>query len=353
MTALSFVVGLASGLSKWARNLRPARLVMGKAAKNNKTCQMFLKRLEKLQGESKDKYQCKTRHADGRVETYHLGNIAFVLSEGDASCAMDFLNALGQAGRTQKVDVLSPVDDWEKWGDAVVSIGGGHDRSTEIWKRVKAQGGAGIEKVEDYCAPLGKKLPGFKAQGIEGTFFELKNEYYDLDSRFGVILKTALGETDTWLLMGLGTESTQACGYMLKRNLSFLGALWGSSSFSALIHYDARTGIETAEFWKVLPRPVWWRRAFCWRSRRRLRKAIGKANHQAIVEYFEKVDSLPAAAKDKARPGREQNKDQRLAQRPGGPPAKTTQPTSLSGTTTVATTPWPEDDEEAADVDGG
>jgi hypothetical protein len=171
-------------------------------------------------------------------------NTPRVIATADAIAIADVLNAAGQVGRYERIEIVDPVAHWRHWDCTVVCVGGSF-KSEEVFRKCK-------------------DLPVI----IEGSLFKIVSGNRPLQAvgnqDFGLICKTFNPENgrDIWLVIGLGGVGTESAGFYLRNNLRALGAVFGKSPFSIVVRASITGGGRQATlFWHS--GISWYRKLIC------------------------------------------------------------------------------------------
>lgn len=182
----------------------------------------------------------------------HLGvqkklRIDPILSQAEVDCLADIYNILGRCGRVENTVSADLINDWNKWSNPMFSVGFNP-------KTMKL-----IEKCEPMYFEL---LSNTSKGGMEIRDIGQKVSYDSfLPNDAGVIQKTYVkGErTPVFIMAGIGTAGTSACGFVLSKHLAELGKLYGDSPFCVFLRVTTNEGRESAYIDRICPRPAWFR----------------------------------------------------------------------------------------------
>lgn len=219
-------------LNKLATYL-PRRAALGELAKNSVPCLIFVNHLFTPARDNKYSLSVPDYFPPGTTGLIESRiNIPRVIAKSDATAIADILNAMGQVGRDEAIEIVDPVTHWQQWDSAIVCVGGSF-KSDEIFRK---------------CKDLPVVLDGANFRVVpENRVISAKN---NLD--FGLICKTSNPENhrDIWLIIGLGANGTESAGFYLRNNLQMLGLVFGRSPFSIVIRASMTGGGRQASlFW--------------------------------------------------------------------------------------------------------
>ncbi len=203
----------------------PRRAVLGELAKNSVPCMIFVNQLFTPARDNRYEFSLPdyfpprtTGQVDGRV------NVPYVIAKSDATAIADVLNALGQVGRYEAIEIVDPATHWQQWDSAIVCVGGSF-KADEIFKK---------------CKDLPVVLDGgnFKVVAEDRILSAINDE------DFGLICKTCNPENrrEIWLIIGLGVWGTESAGFYLRNNLRRLGLVFGPYPFSVIIRTSITGG---------------------------------------------------------------------------------------------------------------
>jgi hypothetical protein len=176
-------------------------------------------------------------------------NIPHVIATSDAIAIADILNAVGQVGRHEAIQIVDPVGYWDQWDATTVCVGGS-PKSDEVFRK---------------CRNIPVVLDGatFRIAAANLSLQAINNE------DFGLISKTINPENhhDIWLIIGLGARGTESAGFYLRNNLRMLGSVFGRSPFSVIVRTSITGGGRQASLrwhsdigklrWMLHPVPCW------------------------------------------------------------------------------------------------
>lgn len=236
------------------KNLLPIRLALGVLCSNAVPCLIFVKHLHTPQYDNRYKFKQPDYfppQTTGKEET--AINIPSVIAKADTTAIGDLLNAMGQAGRHEAIEVVDPVTHWDKWDGSIACVGGSF-KAHQVWNK---------------CEPLPVVLDG-------GTFRVLPTGDRLVAENlqdFSLICKTKNPDNgrDVWLIVGLGAYGTEAAGYFLRTSLATLGKMFGSSCFAVVVRTTLTEGGRQASLWWYTPDVKWWRKVVFWPTYRRFK----------------------------------------------------------------------------------
>jgi hypothetical protein len=210
--------------SKIATRL-PRRAVLGELAKNDVPCMIFVIQLSSPARDNRYEFSLPdyfpphtTGQVDGRV------NVPHVIAKSDATAIADVLNALGQVGRYEAIEIVDPATHWQQWDSTIVCVGGS-SKADEIFKKCKN-------------LPIVLDDAKFKVVAEDRILSATNNQ------DFGLICKTRNPENrrEIWLIIGLGVRGTESAGFYLRNNLRRLGLVFGPYPFSVIIRTSITGG---------------------------------------------------------------------------------------------------------------
>ncbi|MDK1046415.1 MAG: hypothetical protein QGM45_12130 [Anaerolineales bacterium] len=230
---------------RWLVRRSPIRRLLGDLAVANEPVGVYVRsmfhadRLNKYVSPRPDYFP---PHTSGQLEQWQ--NIPFVVASADHEASTDFLNALGQVGKKDRIEFLSVHDDWDRWDHHVVCVGG----------NFKAK------KVRELCEPKYLQVDGRGAFVIVPTGAEYMSTGR---TDYGVIYKTKNPQTGRTclLVMGIGALGTEAAGHYLRTHAAELGHMVGGGAFVLVVTADLELGKESVRVLDLYPEPPWYRKA--------------------------------------------------------------------------------------------
>jgi hypothetical protein len=233
--ALAAMLAIWESLKKVSSRIAiylPRRAALGELAKKDIPCLIFVNHLfapardNAYELSIPDYFPPRTTgKTEGRV------NIPDVIATSDAIAIADVLNVLGQVGRHEAIEIVSPVTHWQEWNSSIVCVGGSF-KSDEIFRK---------------CQDLPVVLQGssFRVVANGRILSAVGNE------DFGLICKTSNPENgrEIWLIIGLGARGTESAGFYLRNNLRMLGFVFGRTPFSIVIRTSITGGGRQASLY--------------------------------------------------------------------------------------------------------
>ncbi len=168
-----------------------------------------------------------------------------ILSQAEADCLTDVYNILGKYGKVTNIIRADLISDWGKWSNPIITIGFNP-------KTMKL-----IEKCEPVYFELMQSAAGMTINDIDHKI--TYDSYIPNDA--GIIQKTFIKGSNNpiYIFAGIGTAGTGASGYILLKNITELGKLYGNSPFCAFLKVKINEGRESAYIDKLCPKPKWHR----------------------------------------------------------------------------------------------
>ena len=223
------VFGPARGLWRWWRVTRPARKVLGPAAEQDQLVRVFVR----------DFFVDPSRPLlvrDGPAgPPAGVRNVHRLWSDVEGRGVAYVLNALGEVGKTEQIEIVQMSDDPGLWDSHFVLLGAQAQKCFDFYDRMESvafrMDGNEIYDLQGGGEPIPREGPfGY------GIILKAKNPFLRR-GRGGVAL----------LVGGFGTLGTAAAARYFRDHLADLGRHFGSRCFGVLVRAPASAGEQAVQ----------------------------------------------------------------------------------------------------------
>ena len=221
------VLWLINRISRWWRDSRPARKLLGGIADNAEQCKIFVR-------DFLIEADTKLISVEPRVGIGVVPNVHHLWPDVEGRAVGDLLNVFGQVGKTRGIEIVRMSEDAGEWNCHVIVLGAQANKSYDFYKHLRnvAFRMDGEQIYENATGNIVTREDGFG---------------------YGIILKSLNPFKTTslpgvgLLIGGFGVLGTAAAAHYFREHYKSLGKEFGARCFGIVVRAPITAGEQAVE----------------------------------------------------------------------------------------------------------